>query len=82
PQGFVTEFNYEKQRTGSETQDVTENGGVNGGVNEGVNEGVNLLLQLITEKSGRRMPYYAKEMGVPEKTIERWLKQLKDENKI
>ncbi len=31
---------------------------------------------------GKRTPYYAKAMGIPEKTTERWLKQLREENKI
>jgi ATP-dependent DNA helicase RecG len=58
------------------------NEGVNGGVNEGVNEGVNKLFKTIQETPGKRMPYYALATDVPEKTIERWLKQLREEGKI
>ena len=46
--------------------------------NEGVNEGVNELLKAIEKKPGKRVPYYVSIMGIPEKTIERWLKQLRD----
>lgn len=54
--------------------DVTEN--------EGVNEGVNELLELIAKSPGNRMPYYAAVMHIPEKTMERWIKQLREEGKI
>lgn len=64
---------------------VTDSGlneGLNEGVNEGINEGVNQLRKTIEELPGKRTPHYAKTMGIPEKTIERWLKQLREENKI
>ena len=55
---------------------------VNERVNEGVNEGVNELYYFIKDFSGNRTPYYSQVMNVPEKTIERWLKQLRQENKV
>lgn len=51
-------------------------------INEGVNEGVNQLFQLILKKPNQRSTYFSKEMDTSVKNIERWLKQLKDENKI
>ena len=60
------------------TEQVTEQDSIN----EGVNEGVNRLLKLIKETPGKRKPYYASSMNIPEKTTERWLKQLRDEGKI
>jgi ATP-dependent DNA helicase RecG len=57
-------------------------GGVNGGVNEGVNEGVKILLIAISKEPGNRIPCYSKKLNIPEKTIERWIKQLREENKI
>jgi ATP-dependent DNA helicase RecG len=53
-----------------------------GGVNEGVNEGVNALLVLITQKPGLRVPELAHQLQTPAKTVERWLKQLRLENRI
>ena len=58
------------------------NGGVNGGVNEGVNEGVNSLLELIKNNPNKRSTFFSKELNTSVKNIERWIKQLKNENKI
>ncbi len=52
------------------------------GVNEGVIEGVNLLLKAIQKNTGKRVPQLAKIVHIPPKTIERWVKQLKEEGKI
>jgi len=52
------------------------------GVNEGINEGVNALFNYIKNNPGRRTPKFEEALGVPIKTIERWLKKLKDEKKI
>ncbi len=51
-------------------------------LNEGVNEGVNELLKLIKKIPGKRVPFFVKTMSTSAKNIERWLKQLKYENKI
>jgi ATP-dependent DNA helicase RecG len=50
--------------------------------NEGVSEGVNDLLSFITQHPGLRIPEFSRQMAVPPKTLERWLKQLRDEHKI
>jgi ATP-dependent DNA helicase RecG len=57
------------------------NGGVNGGVNDGVNGGVNKLLEYIINNPGKRVVHFESALKVPRRTIERWLKQLKVENK-
>jgi ATP-dependent DNA helicase RecG len=52
---------------------------------EGVNlesEGVNLLFELIRLNSGQRIPFFTSKLNVPPKTIERWIKKLRDEHKI
>lgn len=49
---------------------------------EGVTEGVNLLLKTIQKNQGKRVPQLAKMLNIPPKTIERWVKQLKDDEKI
>ncbi len=51
-------------------------------VNEGVNEGVRTLYSLIQKNIGKRAPFFAKKAETSVKNIERWLKQLKDEEKI
>ena len=40
------------------------------------------MLDHITNNPGNRIPVFVKVLGVPAKTIERWIKQLKDEGKI
>jgi len=50
--------------------------------NEGVNEGVNLLLQHIKKNPGKRVPHFEKALKTSPKTIERWLKKLKNEGRI
>ena len=61
---------------------AVENVGVNEGVSEGVFEGVNSLLESIRKNPGKRVPQLAKILSIPAKTIERWIKQLKEEEKI
>lgn len=66
-------------------EDISDGGineGVKEGVSEGVSEGVNKLQKTIEKFPGRRTPYYAEIMNTPEKTLERWLKQLREERKI
>jgi len=62
------------------TQETTvdKNEGVNGGVNGGVNE----LLTLITVSPGNSSRQLVESLGVSQRTLERWLKQLKEDNKI
>ncbi|MDQ7060730.1 MAG: ATP-binding protein [Sulfurimonas sp.] len=50
--------------------------------NEGVNEGVNLLYETIKKAPNKRSTFFAKELNTSVKNIERWLKQLKDQDKI
>ena len=52
------------------------------GVNKGVNEGVNSLLELIKNNPNKRSTFFSKELNTSVKNIERWIKQLKNENKI
>lgn len=50
--------------------------------NEGVNEGVNQLLAIISKQPGLRTPVMADMLQTSPKNIERWLKQLKDTQRI
>jgi predicted HTH transcriptional regulator len=61
--------------TPSEGEDTEE-------ISEGVNGGVNALLEFIQKIPGLRKPQISRAMGIPEKTLEHWLKELRDQNKI
>ena len=55
-----------------------QNGGVNGGVNEGVNE----ILNYIRMKPGVKTTEITAALGIPQRTLERWLNQMKKAKKI
>jgi predicted HTH transcriptional regulator len=84
--------NLENEGVNLENEGVNlENEGVNlenEGVNlesEGVNlenEGVNRLFELIKIYPGKRIPFFESELNIPQKTIERWIKKLRNEHKI
>ena len=57
------------------------NTGVAGGVNGGVKSSADLLA-LIKAQPGQNAKQLATQVDMPQRTIERWLKQLKDEGKI
>jgi len=52
------------------------------GVGEGVNGGVTALLEFIRRSPGLRKPQISMAMGIPEKTLEHWLKRLRDQKMI
>ena len=54
----------------------------NEGVSEGVSEGVKSLYELIENYPNRKTPFFAKTLNTSVKNIERWIKQLKDKEKI
>ncbi|MBA7585308.1 hypothetical protein ES708_27283 [subsurface metagenome] len=47
-----------------------------------ISEGVISLLGCIRNKSILRIPELSEQLNVPSKTIERWIKKLRDESKI
>ncbi len=57
-------------------------GGVGEGITEGITEGIKPLLTYIKEHPGTNIPELSKVFGTPPKTLERWLKQLRDSQKI
>ena len=65
-----------------EPVDEGVNVGVNAGVNVGVNVGVNGLLAHVQANPGQRAGEMAVTFAVTQRTIERWLKQLKDSQQI
>ena len=62
------------------------NGGISEGINEGINggtnEGINRLLEFIRKNPGKRVVEIAAVLNVPSKTIERWIKKLKEQGVI
>jgi ATP-dependent DNA helicase RecG len=73
--GFLVTLAYQQQKIASAPVSPE-------GVNEGVNEGVTKLLEYISKAPGKRIPQHSRDLGVPRKTIERWIALLKRENLI
>lgn len=81
--GLMVTIGYVKQKISTVKPRKSQlNEGVNEGASEGVSEGVNRLLKLIKDNPGRRKPYFASSMNVPAKTIERWLKHVRESQKV
>ena len=57
-------------------------GGISGGISGGINGGINLLLVFISENQNLSAKTISENMNEPLRTIQRWIKQLKDEGKI
>lgn len=69
-------------RCGSRSGGYWPKGEQAGGVNGGVNGGIENLLEFIRKTPGLRAPQISKAVGVPESTLEKWLKKLKDSGRI
>lgn len=67
--GYMVTVDYRQQKQTTE-------------LNGGVTEGVKNLLNLIKQNPGLRTTQIEEQLNVPVKTLERWLKQLKNQNKI
>jgi ATP-dependent DNA helicase RecG len=52
------------------------------GINEGVNEGINRILEFIRKNPGKRVVEIAAASNVPSKTIERWIRKLREQGEI
>ncbi|MCX6579147.1 MAG: hypothetical protein NT166_03065 [Candidatus Aminicenantes bacterium] len=63
-----------KKRNGSE--------GINEGLSEGINEGINKLFFHIATHPGERLTEISNQLKIPKKTLERWIKELKEQEKI
>ncbi len=55
---------------------------INGGLNGGINGGINGLYDYITDHPGQRIIEMSMELNIPEKTLERWIRSLKEQGKI
>lgn len=80
-ESFVLEEEFLKNIFISD-HDAIQNEGVNEGENEGVNEGVNSLYDYILSNPNSKTSQIAKYLNKPMKTIERWVAQLRQEDKI
>jgi ATP-dependent DNA helicase RecG len=69
--GFLVTLRYRKQKISSVSVPP-----------EGISEGINLLLEHIRSAPGRRIPQIAGRLGIPVKTIERWIADLKRQRRI
>lgn len=49
---------------------------------KGINEGINGLLDYIKQNPAKRVSHIQEQLKTPEKTIERWIKLLRDQGKI
>jgi len=58
------------------------NEGTNEGINGGINEGINMIIEFIRKNPGKRVTEIAAATNIPSKTIERWIKKLKEQGKI
>ena len=76
--GFLFTVSYTKQKISS----VENEEGENVGVNVGVNVGIKTLLVFIENNPGTNVLTMVKQFNVTQRTIERWIKILREENKI
>ena len=51
-------------------------------LSEGINEGINVLYNYIKKNPNKRVSQIEKDLEIPQKTLERWIKSLKNKNKI
>jgi ATP-dependent DNA helicase RecG len=66
----------------AELQGEGVNDTVNDVVNDTVNGVVNVLFELIKQYPGQRKPFFAEKIKVSQRTLQRWLNQLQDDDKI
>lgn len=70
------------KKSSSVQSKAAQGGGVNGGISEGVSEGIKNVLEFIRSTPGLRTPQISEALNVPIKTLERWVRSLKQKNKI
>ena len=69
--GFLVTLRYQKQKISSVSVPP-----------EGISEGINMLLEHIREAPGKRIPQLSEYLGTPSKTIERWIADLRRQERI
>ena len=76
---FVVKFT---RRPASEGKGGGISGGVNGGTDGGIKEGIDRLADYIRNTPGRNVTEIAAALNIPSKTIERWIKKLREQGRI
>lgn len=77
--GFLVSLRYQRQKVSS-TPVSPE--GISEGISKGISEGISLLLEHIRNVPGKRIPQISVSLGLPAKTIERWIANLKRQGSI
>jgi ATP-dependent DNA helicase RecG len=76
---FVVKFT---RRPAAEGIKGGANEGISEGINGGTNEGINRLLEFIRNNPGKRVSEINTALNIPSKTVERWVKKLRDQGMI
>jgi len=76
---FVVKF---IRKPASEGTNGGVSGGVSGGTDGGIKEGIDHLVDYIRNTPGRNVTEITAALNIPQRTIERWLKKLREEGKI
>lgn len=81
---FVVKFLRRPAAGGGINEGVSEgiNGGLTGGASGGVAQGVDRLTDYIRNSPGRNVKQIAAALNLPQRTVERWLKKLKEQGRI
>jgi len=58
------------------------NGGISGGTDGGITEGIDRLADYIKNTPGRNVTEITAALDIPQRTVERWLKKLKEQGEI
>jgi ATP-dependent DNA helicase RecG len=58
------------------------NEGISEGTNGGVNEGINRLREFVRNQPGKRVSEISAALDIPSKTVERWVKKLREQGVI
>jgi ATP-dependent DNA helicase RecG len=76
---FVVKF---ARRPAGEGINEGTNEGTSEGINGGVNEGINRLREFVRKQPGKRVSEISAALNIPSKTVERWVKKLKEQDAI
>jgi ATP-dependent DNA helicase RecG len=76
---FVVKFT---RRPASEGKGGGISGGVNGGTDGGITEGIDHLADYIRNTPGRNVTEITAALNIPQRTVERWLKKLREQGKV
>ena len=76
---FVVKFS---RRPAGEGINEGASEGINEGINVGANEGINRLREFVRNQPGKRVSEISAALDIPSKTVERWVKKLREQGVI